>query len=238
MQWTGKSIWRGRENEEVSVEILALQHYETLGYQGYALHPSRIVYLCLNSNLRFHCEGRILCTIFGLLFWDILFADVPGAFETPYQSAPLDIAEESFYHAREELIERRLTEIMNGQARQIMEVVDDKYRENKTWGVGVRWDSFGKQDLLEIAHVSSSEVELHGFWLISTHAQCLGGTVLSAICRCFCERYSGGGVPDLIVWNMEMGHCMFVEVKGPGDTLQQNQRVKFISLIVGYHRAD
>ena len=162
-----------------------------------------------------------------------------GAFETPYQSAPLDITEESFYHAREELIERRLTEIINGQAQQILETADDKYRGNKTWGVGVQWDSFEKQHLLEITHVSSSKVGLGEFQrLIGTCAQCLGGSVLSVICRCFCERYSGGGVPDLIVWNIETGHCMFVEVKGPGDTLQQNQRVKSIHLNASGHRAD
>lgn len=33
---TGKSIWRGWENEEVNVETLALQHYEEQGYKGYA----------------------------------------------------------------------------------------------------------------------------------------------------------------------------------------------------------
>ena len=163
VQWTGKSIWRGRGGEEVSVEILALQHYENLGYKGYAFHPLNIIFQCLISNTSFHCEGRILCTIFGLLFWDILFADVPGAFETPYQSTPLDIAEESFYHAREELIERRLTEIMSGQAEQISEAVDDRYRENKTWGVGVQWDLFEKQHLLEITHVSWSKVRLGEF---------------------------------------------------------------------------
>lgn len=31
---TGKSIWRGRDGDEVSVEILALQHYESQGYKG------------------------------------------------------------------------------------------------------------------------------------------------------------------------------------------------------------
>lgn len=31
----GKSIWIGRNNEEVTVENLALQHYEDLGFKGY-----------------------------------------------------------------------------------------------------------------------------------------------------------------------------------------------------------
>lgn len=32
---TGKSIWRGEQNEEVTVEKFALQHYNRLGYKGY-----------------------------------------------------------------------------------------------------------------------------------------------------------------------------------------------------------
>lgn len=32
---TGKSIWKGRNGEEVTVEALALQHYEAQGFKGY-----------------------------------------------------------------------------------------------------------------------------------------------------------------------------------------------------------
>ena len=45
-----------------------------------------------------------------------------------------------------------------------------------------------------------------------------------------CEDYAArtGGVPDLIVWNEAEGYAKFVEVKGPGDTLQENQKVQSI----------
>ena len=33
-KWTGKSIWAGRDGEDVTVEILALQYYESKGYKG------------------------------------------------------------------------------------------------------------------------------------------------------------------------------------------------------------
>lgn len=36
--WKGKSIWRGRDGDEVTVETLALQHYEDMGYQGFVQH--------------------------------------------------------------------------------------------------------------------------------------------------------------------------------------------------------
>ncbi|EPQ57894.1 hypothetical protein GLOTRDRAFT_36429 [Gloeophyllum trabeum ATCC 11539] len=189
-KWVGKSIWHGRDGEEVTVEILALQHYESLGYRGY------------------HSEGSIVRMLFGLLFWDIIFAPIPGAFETPYQSAPLDIAEDSFLFSRVDLITARLAQIENGEASALIETTDDEHRPLGTWCVGVRWDMFPKEDLLEIA-------------------DCLGGKSLSTICRLLCEDYSAraGGVPDLIVWNSESRDCKFVEVKGPDDKLQENQKL-------------
>lgn len=48
------------------------------------------------------------------------------------------------------------------------------------------------------------------------------------MCRLLCEDYAnrGSGVPDLIVWNADEKKTMFVEVKGPGDQLRENQRVR------------
>ncbi|KAI0723944.1 hypothetical protein C8T65DRAFT_714858 [Cerioporus squamosus] len=164
----GKSIWKGRGGEEVSVEQLALEHYEDeYGCKG------------------FHSEGRIVTTLFGLLFWAVIFAPIPGAFETPYQSAPLDLAEDTFYFSREDIIEARLEEIQQGQAAR-----------------------FWRGNLVSIT-------------------KCLQPSALVAICRLMCEDYAArtGGVPDLIVWNEEEQWAKFVEVKGPGDNLQENQKV-------------
>jgi len=186
----GKSTWRGQGEEVINVETYALQHYERLGYRGY------------------HCEGRIVTTLFGLLFWDIIFAPIPGAFETPYQTAPLDIFEDTFYLSREEIIEARLDEICEGKARTIIERVDNEHRQRGTWCLGVRWELFPKQDLLEIA-------------------ECFSGETLACLCRVLCEDYAqrGSGVPDLFLWNLSEKHCKFVEVKGPGDKLQENQKL-------------
>ncbi|KAI0699994.1 VRR-NUC domain-containing protein [Cytidiella melzeri] len=186
---TGKSIWIGRDEEEVNVETYALQHYETSGYKG------------------FHCEGRIVTTIFGLLFWDIIFAPIPGAFETMYQVAPLDIAEETFYTSRQELFQARLAEIKEGKAVELLTASYDKHGPEKRVCVGVRWDLFERQDLLEIVEY-------------------LDSAGLAAICQVLAEDYGNrtSGVPDLIIWNNELSTCKFVEVKGPGDSLQENQK--------------
>lgn len=39
-------------------------------------------------------------TLFGLLFWDVLFAPLPGAFTSPYQSAPHDLHSRHFADRR------------------------------------------------------------------------------------------------------------------------------------------
>ncbi|KAL1944729.1 hypothetical protein VTO73DRAFT_3159 [Trametes versicolor] len=185
---TGKSVWRGRDGEEVSVEMLALQYYEGKGFKG------------------FHCEGRIVTTLFGLLFWDIIFAPVPGAFETRYQSAPLDLAEDTFYYVRQPLADARLAEIKDGRAAEILEAAYDEHQGKMC--VGVRWDLFEKDDLLGIV-------------------KGLKANGLAIICKLMCEEYAArtGGVPDLILWHPTDNTTKFVEVKGPNDSLQENQKV-------------
>ena len=125
----------GRDDKIVTVEQVALEYYEGQGYKGY------------------HDEGGIIRTLFGLLFWNIILADVPGAFETEYQSAPLDIVEDTFYQAREDLIEARLAEIRKGQGREIVQRHWDEYAVQNTFCVGVRWDLLPREDILDIIEV-------------------------------------------------------------------------------------
>ncbi|KAJ3922957.1 VRR-NUC domain-containing protein, partial [Lentinula edodes] len=197
---SGKSIWKTLDGSSTcNVETRVLQHYAQEQYGGFQ---------------GFHSETCILTTIFGLLFWDIIFADIPGAFETPYQIAPLDLVEDSFYYARKELIKSRLKELKDGDALKILDRHDKLYRESKTWCVGVRWDVCGKDELAEIV-------------------ECIGGEALEVICELFCHDYPAraSGVPDLILWKHEERKCKFVEVKGPGDRARDNQTLWFDTLL-------
>ncbi|KAG2100148.1 uncharacterized protein F5147DRAFT_747172 [Suillus discolor] len=131
----GKSIWVGRDNLEVNVEILALQWYEDQGFKG------------------IHSETRIITTLFGILFWDIIFLPIPGAFETPFQTAPLDIAEDAFYHARREPIETRLKELEDGRGEEIVNRVEAEHRARKTWCVGVDWELVEEGEIVKIVRI-------------------------------------------------------------------------------------
>lgn len=96
--------------------------------------------------------------LFSLLFWDIIFQSIPGAFETPYQTAPLDIAEDSFYHARKDLMEERLAAIEAGKGVDLVRDADAKNRASETWCVGVHWDLFSSEDLVAIITVNSFQI--------------------------------------------------------------------------------
>ena len=138
------------------METFALQHYEDRGFKGRVVVVSSPALFTDHTSLyyRFHCEGRIVTTLFGLLFWDVLFASIPGAFETPYQFAPLDLAEDTFYYSRQHLIDPRIAEIEAGNG---AEILGRAYDENLgRMCVGVRWDLFEKEDLLGIVRVSLS----------------------------------------------------------------------------------
>lgn len=185
---SSRTWWKGKEGL-VSVEEYALEHYFRLGYKGH------------------HTESRILSTIYGLLFWEIIFLPVPGAFETPYQTAPLDIMDMSFFSARRAAIETRIEDIENGNARELARKVLEKEEKCRSVCIGVHW-SFTPGDILEII-------------------ECIKASALAMVCRIISEDYRivSGGVPDLIVWDIRTKKCKFVEVKSDNDKLQENQKL-------------
>ncbi len=69
--------------------------------------PHLLTWYC--HLLGFHCESRAYTTLFGLLFYDLLFStDRPDAFLSMRQTAPLDLFTGDFYASHREAIETRL----------------------------------------------------------------------------------------------------------------------------------
>jgi fanconi-associated nuclease 1 len=71
----------------------------------------------------------------------------------------------------------------------------------------VRWDRFGLDMLKDVV-------------------TCVGGAGLACMCQCLAEDYAAwiSGLPDLLLWNTKMKQARLVEVKGPTDSLSQQQR--------------
>ncbi|RKP26820.1 hypothetical protein SYNPS1DRAFT_21491 [Syncephalis pseudoplumigaleata] len=121
---------------EGTVEELALEHYASLGYQGV------------------HSETSLLTTLFALLFWDVLFAEHEGVFETPEQSAPLDLATDAFYLGGQA---SDASDASDGAAQSAqpyylaqLERIDDRERPHLTLCRGVSWD-YTKDVLMNVA---------------------------------------------------------------------------------------
>ncbi|KAF9898818.1 hypothetical protein BX616_003575 [Lobosporangium transversale] len=113
-----RPLWRNIDGSDCSVEELALSYYKTLGYMGY------------------HSENNILSTLFGLLFWDILFSPQPGVFETSYQTEPLDLRTDAFFMQRQEMIMERLENIAKSKIIEEQRVNLDQNRQGQRGGQG------------------------------------------------------------------------------------------------------
>ncbi|XP_036211514.1 fanconi-associated nuclease 1 isoform X3 [Myotis myotis] len=158
-----------------------------------------------------HGEGSTFITLFGLLLWDIIFMDgIADVFRNAYQASPLDLCTDSFFASRRPAIEARLRRIHAAPAERLRAWVAATWeaQEGRAAAV-VSWDRFASlqqaQDLVS----------------------CLGGPVLSGVCRRLAEdfRHCRGGLPDLVVWSSQDRRCKLVEVKGPNDRLSHKQMV-------------
>ena len=198
----GKTVWVDEHESggECSVEEMCLSHYRHVeGWKGW------------------HSEGRVVRTLFGFLFYDVLFAYVPNVFQTPFQTCPLDLHSDAFYPARFSEIQHLLARISNGDGPAIFRDVYARLAEKETCVVGVRWD-YGREDLEEIV-------------------DCIPGKALAALCHVMAQEYSqrGGGIPDLFLWRKKAegsGEIMFAEVKSENDHLSDTQRL-WIHVLTG-----
>lgn len=201
----------GKAEGECSVEDMCLSSYRALGWKGY------------------HCEGRLLRTLFAFLFYDVLFVYIPNVFQTEFQTCPLDLHSDAFYPSRMSEVTARCNEISNGDAESILTRVWQDHNERRTCVVGLDW-TYELEDLQEICRAFPP-------------------SALGTVMKVFAQEYGqrGGGVPDLFLWKngahisdpaaagsgigngalagKEGGQVMFAEVKSENDRLSDTQRM-------------
>jgi uncharacterized protein len=158
---------------------------------------------CAEGWEGFHTENVLWTALYGLAFWDILFAPVPGAFQHRFQTGPADLRTPDFLGRRREAIEARLRELEDpGAARaRILATADRK------WGVAnafVHWRGLTRAQL---------EAAL----------ACIPHPALLAVLGKLAPNPGAfrSGFPDLFLHRQ--GRCRLWEVKGPGDTLRPEQ---------------
>ncbi|WQD81159.1 VRR-NUC domain-containing protein [Paraburkholderia kururiensis] len=152
----------------------------------------------------FYVENTLINALFGLLCWRALFAPLPGAFFHPFQRGPADLHAPDFVARRAPLFAACLAELESGEYVQTI-------RAHFTMKAGmqspfVAWGML-TPELLDLA--------LRCF--PAAHLRLWFERLLADL------KTNRSGLPDLVrFWPAERRYAL-IEVKGPGDRLQDNQ---------------
>ncbi|QVQ27759.1 VRR-NUC domain-containing protein [Achromobacter deleyi] len=151
-----------------------------------------------------YVENALINSLFGLLCWPAIFAPLPGAFFHPFQRGPADLDAPDFHARRQAQFEDCLAQLDTPAYR---DIILRRYADK--------------------AGVQSPFV----FWgalseaLLSQALDCLPAAHLKLyFARLLRDvKVNRSGLPDLIrFWPAERRYEL-IEVKGPGDKLQDNQ---------------
>ncbi|GGC62360.1 VRR-NUC domain-containing protein [Undibacterium terreum] len=151
-----------------------------------------------------YVENTLINSLFGLLCWDAIFLPLPGAFFHPYHTGPADLHSADFYHRREAEFTLCLAQLESGQYKQAI-----RARFIAKAGIQspfVFWGSL-TEELLEQALACIPAAHLKKWF----------ERLLQDI------KVNRSGLPDLIQFWPQERRYQLIEVKGPGDRLQDNQ---------------
>ena len=151
-----------------------------------------------------YVENSLINSLFGLLCWDVVFLPLPGAFFHEFHSAPADLYTPDFHRRREHEFAECFAQLATGEYQQTIR------------------RTFARKAGIQSAFVSWGLLTPE---LLDVALDCLPPEHLE---RCFRRilldvKTNRAGFPDLIqFWPRERRYRM-IEVKGPGDRLQDNQ---------------
>ncbi len=172
---------------------------------GSSVEWAVLEYLHRDPTPAFYVENTLINALFGLLCWDAVFAPLPGAFFHPFQIAPSDLSAPDFSQRRSELFAHALAALDNNSHG---DLIRRRYRDK--FGIAspfVAWEALDEA-LLDLALTT----------LPPAHLKRLFERLLQDV------RANRSGLPDLIQFEPEARRYRMIEVKGPGDRLQDNQQ--------------
>jgi hypothetical protein len=152
----------------------------------------------------YYVENGLLNSLFGLLCWQAIFAPVAGAFFHEFQAAPADLLSPDFRSRREPRFAQCFAQLDSDAYR---DTICRNYQQKQGiqspfvfWGV-----------------ISESLLQIALNCLPARHLEACFTRILADI------RANRCGLPDLVqFWPGERRYRL-IEVKGPGDRLQDNQ---------------
>lgn len=160
----------------------------------------------------FHSENRLFTGLFALLFWPALFKPVPGAFFNPFQAGPADLFRPTFTQHRATEITQGFTQLDNGAYKKII-----KKRFQEKQGISC--------SLLHWPSLSAPLLELSLAIIPAEHLAIIFRHLLLDL------RYHSRGMPDLIELDDHAQQYRLIEVKGPGDRLQDHQQLWLATML-------
>ncbi|HEY4352891.1 MAG TPA: VRR-NUC domain-containing protein, partial [Paraburkholderia sp.] len=155
----------------------------------------------------YYVENALINSLFGLLCWEPVFAALPGAFFHPFQRGPADLHAADFYAKRAALFDACLAQLDDDTGYRYRETIL-RHFESKA----------GRQSPFVFWNLLTRE-------LLDLALDCVPAAHLKRFCERLLRDVRGNrsGLPDLIrFWPRERRYEL-IEVKGPGDRLQDNQ---------------
>ncbi|WP_298451450.1 VRR-NUC domain-containing protein [uncultured Marinobacter sp.] len=156
----------------------------------------------------FYVENTLINGLFGLLCWHTIFKAIPGAFFHPFHTGPADLVREDFVSRRQESFDECFAALKNGSYRQT--ILDNYAAKQGITNPFVIWPALN-EELLNLALDRIPAADLR--------------VIFERILLNIREHRSG--LPDLIKFSMQIGENRpsyeMIEVKGPGDRLQDHQ---------------
>ncbi|GAB7219646.1 VRR-NUC domain-containing protein [Vibrio comitans] len=158
-------------------------------------------HLKLSGWQAYFVENAFLTGLFGLAFWDVIYVPIEGAFLNAYQIGPKDLYTPQFTEKRRQLIKARMEELQRLGFAELEKVYQDKQGLTNPF---VHWSMFDFEVLQHAKRCFSMEELLRLFEILLNDL-----------------RSFRTGMPDLIAF--KDNNYRWIEVKGPGDKLQDNQ---------------
>ena len=189
-----------RKDHAIERETLVLPHPEA----PFAVEYVARDHLGADTAPVFYVENGLINSLFGLLCWEAIFAPVPGAFFHPFQRGPADLHAPDFQAKRAEIFAGCLARLESGAYRStILRNYADK---NGLQSPFVFW-----------AMLTPELLSLALDCLPAAHLKLWFSRLLADI------RENRSGLPDLVrFWPADRRYEL-IEIKGPGDKLQDNQ---------------
>ncbi len=172
-------------------EQIAIKHFEQQGANAW------------------HFENSLPTMLFGLAYWDWIYAPIPGAFTNQFQIGPRDLYWSEFFEVRH----RSCIDPLVSPQQLIAHI---QATAKAKWGITnpfVVWNVFTPQ-------------------LLSSVVAALGTVQIQALLKIFISdlRQFRSGFPDLMVLHSD-GTSEFVEIKAVRDRVQRNQHLWLTELV-------